>query len=219
MTDAELAAAGQEAVLEGLRLWSLDIIDPKRGDTSELAQRSRSTIEDLLTACGWTWQVPYKGDGQVEWCGIFAGACWRAAGLDPKWLATYFASTYRLDQWGSYQTFNEKRPNPAPPVGQPRRLIARLNATSITLPFVPREGDILMIGDGHPEAGDHICIVTGWDAAKRVFLTVEGNGFGLGPDGKRRQGIVIGQRKLGGDGYCARRLIRPAPSDIEPVVG
>lgn len=218
MTDADLAAAGKEAVLEGLRLWSLDIIDPKRGDASELAQRSRGVIEDCLTACGWTWQVPYKGDGQVEWCGFFAGACWRAAGLDPKWLATYWASTYRLDQWASYRTFNERNPNPAPATG-PRRLMARLDPWSTSLPFVPREGDILLIGDGSPASGDHICVVTGWIPEKRTFLTVEGNGFGLGPDGKRRQGVVTGQRKLGGEGYCARRLIRPAPSDIEPVVG
>jgi hypothetical protein len=219
VTDADLAAAGKEAVLEGLRLWSLDVIDPNRRDQSELANRSRAVIDEVITACGWTWQVPYKGDGQVEWCGLFVGACWRAAGLDPKWLATYFASTYRLDQWGGYQTFNAKAPNPPPPAGQPRRLMARLDASSTSLPFVPREGDILLIGDGHPEAGDHICLVTGWLPEKRTFLTVEGNGFGLGPDGKRRQGIVTGQRKLGGEGYCARRLIRPAMSDIEPVVG
>jgi hypothetical protein len=219
MTDAELAEAGRNAVLEGLRLWNLDVFDPKLGDHSDRANASRAVIDELLTACGWTWQVPYKGDGQVEWCGIFAGACWRAAGLDPKWLATYFASTYRLDLWGGYRSFDERHPNPAPAAGAQRRLMARLDQSSTTLPFTPREGDILMIGDGAPAAGDHICLVTGYDAERRVFLTVEGNGVGLGPDGKRRQGIVTGQRKLGGEGYCARRLIRPAPSDIEPMVG
>jgi hypothetical protein len=218
VTPAELAEAGKAAVVEGIRLWNLDIFDPQRGDHSERANDSRAVIDELLTACGWTWQVPYKGDGQVEWCGIFAGACWRAAGLDPKWLATYFASTYRLEQWASYGSFDARHPNPPPAAGEQRRLMARLSDTSSSLPFEPREGDILMIGDGNPAAGDHICLVTGWDPARRVFLTVEGNGVGLGPDGKRRQGIVTGQRKLGGSGYCARRLIRPAPSDIEPMV-
>ena len=34
------------------------------------------------------------------------------------------------------------------------------------------------------------------------------------PHAKRRQGVVRGERKLGGSGYCARRLIRPAIGDL-----
>lgn len=216
-TDAELAEAGKAAVVEGLRMWHLDVVDPKSADKSERAESSRKVIDEILTAGGWTWQVPYKGDGQVEWCGLFVAACWRAAGIDPKWLATFFASTYRLESWARYRAFNDK-PNRKPATG-PWRLMAEMTQHSSALPFAPREGDILMIGDGSPAAGDHICLVTGYDAVNRIFLTVEGNGSGLGPDGKRRQGIVTARRHLGGEGYCARRLIRPAPSDIEPMVG
>lgn len=218
MTDADLEAAGHAAVAEGMRLWNLDVFDPRASDMTERAVASRNAIDDVLAAGGWTWQVPYRGDGQVEWCGLFVAACWRATGIDPKWLATYFASTYRLDTWARYRTFNAKHPNPKPATG-PYRLLAELTLESVRLPFEPRAGDILTIGDGNPLAGDHICLVRSFDPARRVFLTVEGNGTGLGPDGKRRQGIVTTERRLGGDGFCARRLIRPAPSDLERAVG
>ncbi len=75
-------------------------------------------------------------------------------------------------------------------------------------------GDILMIGDGSPKFGDHICLVESFDPDRHTFATLEGNGIGIGPDGKRRQGVVRGVRHLGGSGYCARRLIRPAPGDL-----
>jgi hypothetical protein len=216
-TEVDLVEAGKAAVVEALRMWHLDVIDPKASDHSERAESSRKVIDEILTASGWPWQVPYKADGQVEWCGLFVGACWRHAGIDPKWLATFFPSTYRLDTWARYRSFGDK-PNKKPATG-PYRLLVELTPQSTALPWAPREGDILIIGDGSPAAGDHICLVMGFDADKRQFLTVEGNGSGLGPDGKRRQGVVTGRRALGGEGYCARRLIRPAPSDIEPMVG
>jgi hypothetical protein len=218
-TDAELAEAGRAAVIEGMRLWHLDIIDPKRSDDSEHAKRSRRDIDDIIVAGGWPWMVPYKGDGALEWCGLFVGACWRAAGLDPKWLASYFASTYRLALWASYRSFSDRMPNPEPEPDVQRRRMARLDMTSSSLPWPPREGDILTIGDGSPADGDHICLVRSFDPVRMVFSTIEGNGTGIGPDGRRRQGVVLAERKLGGAGYCARRLIRPAPSDLEPVLG
>lgn len=209
----DLVEAGQAAVAEAVRLWQADVYDPPRSDKSEAAARSRRVIDEILMAAGWDWQVPYKGDGQVEWCGLMAAACWRAAGLDPKWLATYFASTYRLDTWAKYRDFNPDKPNRRPASG-PYRLIGELDAHSTDLPFDPQAGDILMIGDGNPAMGDHICLVVEYDRARKLFMTIEGNGVGLGPDGKRRQGIVRGLRLLGGQGYCARRLIRPAPGDL-----
>lgn len=208
-----LEVAGRFAVAQATQFWKLDIYDPSRSDKSARAEASRRHIESMLRACGWTWQIPYAGDGQVEWCGIFVGACWRAAGIDPKWLATYFPSTYRLDTWAHYRTFNAQHPNPKPTQG-PYRLVAELDGGSTSLPFEPRAGDILMIGDGIPLPGDHICLVESYDPARKVFQTIEGNGTGVGPDGKRRQGVVRGVRHLGGSGYCARRLIRPAPADL-----
>lgn len=212
-TEADLAEAGKHAIRDATERWKSDVFDPQASDHSAKANDSRSKIEDILRASEWAWKIPYTGDGHVEWCGLFAAACWRAAGLDPKWLATYFASTYRLDLWARYQTFNAAHENKRPLNG-PWRLIANLDASSNVLPFEPQAGDILMIGDGNPAAGDHICLVEKWDESRKVFATIEGNGVGIGPDGKRRQGVVRGVRHLGGQGYCARRLIRPAPSDL-----
>jgi len=205
-----LTRAGKLAIGEADRLWRLDIYDPRRSDKSLEAAKSKGHISFMLMACGWTWEAPYQGDGAVEWCGIFAGTCWKAAGLDPKWLATYFASTYRLDLWGSYRSFNSAHPNPAPKTD--RRLMASLDRDSTSLPFEPMPGDILMIGDGSPACGDHICLVESY--ANGIFKTIEGNGVGLGPNGNRRQGVVKAERKLGGEGYCARRLIRPGFGDL-----
>jgi hypothetical protein len=208
----EAETPGQLALSEALRLWRLDVYDPPRADKSEPANHSRAVIDDILRTSGWTWEIPYKGDGQVEWCGLFAGACWRAAGLDPKWIATYFASTYRLNLWGSYRSFDAKHPNPRP-MDRPR-MMCILTRESSGLPFEPEPGDILVVGDGNPEVGDHIAIVEHYDEARRKFHTVEGNGIGNGPDGKRRQGIVRAERRLGGEGFCARRLYRPSEWDL-----
>lgn len=102
----DITAAGQKALDEALRFFNLDVYDPAANDHSDAAERSRKVIDEILTTAGWLWEVPFKGVHQVEWCGLFAGACWHAAGLDPKWLATYFASTYRLDLWGQYESFD-----------------------------------------------------------------------------------------------------------------
>ncbi len=217
MIDA-LALAGAAAIAEADRLWRLDIFDPRRSDKSIEAAVSKGHVSDMLTACGWTWEVPYAGDGAVEWCGIFAGACWRVAGLDPKWLRTYWASTYRLDLWGRYRAFDTAHPNPSPKSDW--RILCEMNRdsteipreSSTDLPLVPRAGDVLMIGDGVPAMGDHICLVESYKDG--VFKTIEGNGVGVGPNGNRRPGVVRAERKLGGDGYCARRLIRPGFGDL-----
>lgn len=209
----DIAAAGQLAVDEANRLFFLDVYDPPRSDHSIKGEASRKVIESVIASAGWLWEVPYAGDGQVEWCGLFAGACWHAAGLDPKWLATYFASTYRIDTWAQYETFDAKHPNAKPATG-PYRMIANLDQTSKDVPWLPMPGDILMIGDGHPAMGEHIAIVEAYDPTSKVFSTISGNGVGLGVDGKRRQGIVKSTTHVGGGGYCARRLVRPSPADL-----
>lgn len=208
-----MSDAGGRAVAEAQRLFALDVYDPRRDDTSAAADHSRSVIDAILTSAGWLWEVPYKGDGQVEWCGMFAAACWHGAGIDPRWLATYFASTYRLDIWARYQSFDVKHPNPKPAAG-PYRTIANADAHSTSLPWDPEPGDIVMIGDGAPEYGDHITVAVSYDAATKTVATISGNGVGMGPDGKRRQGIVKSTVHLGGGGYCIRRVIRPAESDV-----
>jgi hypothetical protein len=218
-TEAELVEAGRAAVVEGLRLWHLDVVDPSPralADGDQRALEDRKVIDSILIAGGWDWMVPYAGNRRgPEWCGFFAAACWRAAGIDPKWLAPFFASTLRLHAWGHYRNWNDKA-NPLPAAGEQRRLVARLDrhSTVKSLPFIPREGDIVIVGDGNPAEGDHITITTGFDAEAGLVLTVEGNGGGLGPDGKRREGIVTGRRPIGIEPHCVRWIYRPSPSDL-----
>lgn len=210
MTD--VAAAGQRAVAEARRLFALDVYDPSLADATPHGLASKAVISSIIKACGWDWELPYRGNGQVEWCVMFVGKSWREAGLDPKWLAAFFASTIRLSAWAHYRPWNQ-HDNHKPSSGE-LRLVAMLNQDSTSIPFTPQAGDILTIGDGTPPEGDHCTLVESYDPVTRMFSTIEGNGVGLGPDGKRREGIVRGQRKLGGAGYCARMLVRPGPSDL-----
>jgi hypothetical protein len=147
---------------------------------------------------------------------MFAAFAWSAA-IALVTRRTYFPSTYRLDAWAQYQTIgnviNSK------PASGPYRVYVQLGEASTTIPIAPQPGDILLVGDGRPAYGDHVTLVERYDATTRLFATIEGNGVGVGPRGNRRQGVVRATRPLGaraGHSYIARRLIRPAPSDILP---
>ena len=219
MTD--IAQAGIAALTEIDRLWALNIYDPAPSDATARGLFCKHTIESLIAACGWTWALPYLGhdkaaSGTLEWCGLTAGACWVKAGLDPRIAKTWFASTYRLDAYASYEALDKEHPNPKPS-GADLRRIARLNehSTELDLPFAPQAGDILCMGPSNgPDYGQHITIVDHFDAERKVFYVVSGNGVGLGPDGKKMWGIVKSQVPLGGASWHARRLIRPGASDL-----
>jgi hypothetical protein len=213
-TDA-LALAGQRAITEATRLWNLDVFDPPKSDHSPRARECARVIEDVIKSAGWGFATPYEGNGAPQWCGLFAGHCWRAAGLDPKWLATYFASTYRLNLWGSYQKFDQKHPNPRPAT-EDTRWLAELHDAP---PFAPQAGDILIVGDGDPHVGDHITLVVSYDAAVRTFDTISGNGGGVGPRGDRREGISRRAYTIGAAGYRAMWLLRPAFGDLVAEAG
>jgi hypothetical protein len=209
-----LARAGALAAAEALRLWNLDIYDPSTRDTSPRADMSRAVIDRILRDAGWGFATPYLGNGPPQWCGLFAAACWRVAGLDPKWLATYWASTYRLGCWVRYERFDQKHPNPKPADRTDMRLGVKLYEHSQALPFEPRPGDVVIVGDGEPEAGDHITIALSYDPVTRTFDTISGNGGGDGPRGNRREGISRREYRIGGPGYCVRYVMRPAFVDL-----
>lgn len=210
--EEKLDAAGRAALAAAIRLWQSDIIDPSAADIAAghaRALRDRAAIDAILTACGWTWCVPYAGNHRgPEWCGLTAGACWREAGLDPGILRTWFASTYRLFVWANYRAFDDKHQNRKPAEGPFRVAVKLTGAVDIDA----RPGDILIVGDGSPEVGDHITIVEGY--ANGVFSTISGNGGGQGPDGKHREGVVRRDFPLAGTGYRAMWLYRPAPGDL-----
>jgi hypothetical protein len=219
-----LALAGQRVITEASRLWNLDVIDPPIGDTRAHAIASCEIISDIIAAAGWSSSVPYRGNGSPQWCVMFAHKCWRAAGLvlDLHTAAAFMASTIRLEAWLTYQPWNEHKNVPRPTDGDVR-LMALLDDKSTSLPFEPRAGDIMTIGDGKRRpgrspreaiVGTHCVVMESFDAARGVFHTIEGNGWGTGPRGDKREGIVRAERRLGGPGMCVRMIGRPGFGDL-----
>lgn len=228
----DLVERGQLALAEALRLFSWDVWDPPRKTPAELAGDARARYEreadrwrDAITemiagerGLGWTWEGRYAGDGDFEWCGAFASRCWSIVGLPLETRRRSWASCLRLQRWASCRPGTDGKPNPPPKVGT--RLCVALDEHNRALPadVEVHAGDVLIVGAVGSGPGDHITIVESFDG--EVFHTVEGNGVGLGPDGKRRQGVVRGRRPLGlrvGQGpqtYHARWLVRPAVGDL-----
>lgn len=212
--ETAVVTAGELAASEAERLWALDIIDPPKGSKDPRARLSLETINEILHETGWSWAGPYLGNGSPQWCGLFAGKCWRAAGLDPKWLATFWASTIRLDNWAKGEHWNGTK------AGGPRPMIT-LRRTSkprdCVFPdgSVPRRGDVVVVGDGNPVQGDHITICVAYDPATGIITTISGNGGGAGPDGRLREGISKRNYRVGSvDGYTVLRVYRPIVSDL-----
>lgn len=218
-----LLDAGVIALYECLRLWLSDVTDlPPKG--SPAYERSWKTIDDLIrTDLGidWDWEDPYDSD--YEWCGTLPAAGWRKAGLRRALRQSFFPSNYRLDRYARYKPL-ERTPNPKPAEG-PYRMIIELDETSRPEDCVfpdgtkPRGGDIMTMGPVNSAYGKHISLVERFDDIRGWFHTVEGNGTGVGPDGDKRHGIVRAVRTVGLQGasaksYHARRVIRPALSDL-----
>ncbi len=210
MTDA-LTRAGELAIEEAERLWAMDVYDPKWIDKSPPASASRRVIEEVIQRAGWGWTLPYRGP-EPQWCGLYAAACWIKAGLDPKWTATYWASTYRLTTWARYIRFSAKHPNPKP-LNDDRRLIVKLEPGE-PLAFESRPGDVVIVGDGEPDAGDHVTLCVAYSDVLRSFETLSGNGGGVGPKGNRREGISRRTYSIDSGSYRAMWVIRPAFGDL-----
>lgn len=214
-----LELAGQLAVCEAVISWTRNITD-----TTSCYPQIQSMIA-TTAGLNWTWEVPYTG--KFQWCGAAAANFWRHS-ISLQVRKDFFSSTYRLDRWAAYKPF-ESVPNPKPTTG-PYRVVLELGPTSKVADVAsfagtgPRAGDILLVGDGIPAYGDHVTVVERFEPNTATLLpgfrTVEGNGVGLGPDGTSREGVVRAFRPLGlppnasSSRYIARRLIRPAPSDI-----
>jgi hypothetical protein len=222
-----LEDAGAVAVCAAKQTWLRDIVDlPPAGSSAYAA--SQQAIDQMIRSdagLAWSWiDQPYNGN--FEWCGAFASYAWHAAGVALPWRYTYFASTFRLDCWGRYQAF-ENTPNVRPTSGVPRKMI-ELDESSgpIQAHFdggdPPRAGDILLVGGVNTAYGKHVAIVESYDTATGMFTTLEGNATGAGPAGGTRHGVIRGLRPVGlprgapPTTYHARRLIRPALSDLTP---
>ncbi len=214
VTDA-LEIAGQRAANEALRLWALDIVDFPITSSNPRTAECLATISDIIRFCGWLPAGGYLGGRSApQWCGITAGWCWAHAGLDPRWLQVWFASTMRLVAWACYQSWNEHK-NPRPPVAADRRLYQGLHPGA-GLSFTPRAGDVVIVGDGRDRYGQHVTVCITYDDTRRTISTISGNGGGYGPHGgPAREGIS--QRDYTIDaphGYRAMHVIRPAFGDL-----
>jgi hypothetical protein len=212
--DLFVKAAGDLAAREAERLWSLDIYDPQHGDKRPRTAECLAVINDIIRANGWGANTEYTGNGPPQWCGMFAGKCWRTAGLDPTWLATYWASTYRIGLWARYERFAAtSKANPPPADRSDRRTFVKLVPKG-ALAVMPRAGDIVIVGDGNPKEGDHVTLNVGYDEKRRVFDTISGNGGGVGPNGNSREGISRREYAIDSGGYRAMFLMRPAFRDL-----
>jgi hypothetical protein len=215
----DLVLAGTLAVVEANRMWQRNVVDLLRGSIN---QASREVIDAIIRTdegLGWSWEQPYRGDNDFQWCGAFAAWCWAKAGMRLDVRKNYLASTYRLDRFARYQPINERVKNERPKLG-PYRTLIELDEFSKGRDVPFRAGDIMTIGSVSSVYGQHICIVESYDANADLVCTIEGNGGGELPGGSRGQGIVRGKRQVGlrpgqpPTVYHARRLIRPAPSDL-----
>lgn len=226
--DAELAKRQLVAHASAVRYFDSDIWDPPVGfdDPGGHADRWRAQIDDMLRAVGWTHEVPYQGDGDVEWCGIFVGACYRDAGVQLSILKRYFPSCYRLQRYASYRPIDDRDVNAKPPAGVAPRLLVKLDEASRAIPKMPdgtdiRRGDIMIVGGIGTGPGKHITMID--RVTDGQIHTVEGNARGNGPDGKRRQGVVRRFYTVGLSSnyqhtspatYHPRWIIRPSPADF-----
>ncbi len=213
-----LTRAGELAAAEAVRLWRLDVYDPPKGDRSIGAMASLVVINDVIQRGGWTW-VNYEGNGSPQWCGLFAGACWRTAGIDPKWLATFWASTLRLSRWIRYTDWNSTTAGKRPVSGG--RMVLKLERdmppAKMLMPdgTPPRAGDLVIVGDGKPVEGDHINVLLSFNVQTGIYETISGNGAGLGPDNLRREGIVRRNYVAHAtSGYGVLWVMRPGAADL-----
>lgn len=213
-----VAAAGKRAVAEAERYFALDVKDFDEHSTNPRVPFWKAIIQGIIDRAGWGW-VKYVGNTTDEkkacqWCGMFVAACWRAAGIDPKWLRDFFASTNRLVCWAEGEAWN------GTPAGGPRMYIElspRTKRMDVVFPdgSLPQAGDILIVGNGVRPTGNHITLVVSYDPATGIFKTINGNGGGLGPDGLRREGIVKTSYAVGEThGYHPMFVIRLLESDL-----
>jgi hypothetical protein len=143
------------------------------------------------------------------------GDVWATSGLDPSWLMDYFASTDRLVAWASYKRFRpHSKANPPPTDARDRRVLVKLERGKPAAIEI-RRGDIVIVGDGERPTGDHVTVAMGVHDDGRTIDTISGNGGGVGPDGREREGISRRYYRLDAtSGYRPMFLVRPAFGDL-----
>lgn len=230
-----LEQAGIIARDAALAAWNRNIVEPKKPGT-ELA--SAAEVDRMIrTPAGidWYWNQRFDADGEFEWCGAFAAFAWAHAGLDLDLRRLYYSSTGRLSAYAAYQFYfgtpNEREVCsrflvPRKPEDRRVRIVLDENSTLDDLgAFVPRAGDILLVGTPGTRMGTHVCVVDEWDPERKGAATIEGNCRGVFPDGTDTshvnggaQGVTRNFRTVGRvrgqNAPHIRRIIRPALHDL-----
>ena len=204
--------AGERVANLATQIWEEDVFDARVSDKTTEGLRCKTRISDFTRENNWG---TYKGDGSgTQWCGMFAWYCWKHAGsLDPKWLKSYSQSTYRNQLWAQYKNWSKNDLNPRAADPTDRRLYVDLRKP-FPAGFTPQQGDVVIVGDGTPSFGDHITLLTDYDAVTGAYKTISGNGGGLGPNGNSREGVSLKTYYLNKGGYRVMWLIRPAFGDL-----
>lgn len=208
--EARLRSAGELAVNRATRLWLDDIHDPPSADAAY--ERARHAIDGMIrgeSGLHWAWRPPYVKNNDFAWCGAFMASAWGPAGLARAVRETYCASTHRLDRGARYESAVGEKPTAPPTDPTERRKHLNVDADRAgVVPFGPRAGDIVLVaGKDH---GDHIALVESFDPDRGVFRTIEGNGFGQSPTGKRIEGVIRREQPLSE----VRRIIRWSVHDL-----
>lgn len=141
------------------------------------------------------------------WCGLFAQACWRAAGLerDLKSVgrAYYgFACGNRTVRGGKTKAFATYA-DPGAAYAADRFVVAGARAA---LP-----GDLVLHQDPAKRYNGHVMLCL--SRAGDVIVTIEGNATGLLPNGKRAQGVVVRRWSVDCPYFCF--TVTPAPQEVQ----
>lgn len=142
------------------------------------------------------------------WCGLFAQACYRAAGLDRN-LASVGKCLYgfglgnRTSPGGKTKAFASYTDPGAEHAAS--RTVATMG------PWV-RPGDLVLHQDPKRKYNGHVMICL--SVSPGHLLTIEGNAVGLLPDGTRAQGVVVRRWKLD-DPYLSW-VVRAAEGEVIP---
>lgn len=177
--------------------WDKDIEEPPKGKNFTEISKYISGQYGL----NWTWEKPYVTNGPFQWCGAFVAYCYGIAGLKEEIRKERFASTSRL--WNWHRKSEEGR------------CVFKRGKGIVPRAELFREGDIVVVGDGSKKYGNHITLVH--SVLESQVMTYEGNGIGLGPDGKSHEGVVKCSRAF--DPPSGKRYImyayRPLGEDFE----
>ena len=187
-----------DAVSMALIEWEKNIREPSDGPPNG-ASVIDGYSRDKDRGCGWTWEKKYRRNGQWAWCGMFVGAIYRRLGLHRYLAQSAYPSTYRLARYAKYLPFSK---NCKARVAHPLtgeiisvlelheeydclRMVQELDHVSdySSLDFIPRPGDVLLVGYKRGHYGKHVSMVLEYDEDKGLCATVEGNCHGWLPCG------------------------------------